>query len=441
MKFLFTITFFMSILSLAAERPKPNVLLILTDDLGWQDVKCYDIDQPSPYETPNLDQLAKEGVMFWQAYSPAPTCAPSRGAILAGKHPARLKRPHVVGGAPPIPNHERGWSMIAPWYRGRLPVSETIIPEALRTNGYTSGHVVKWHIAIDHHAYPQPKDHGFDFTRSWRGATSARKNRLLEFATNKKSDPYRLDDNGFPFHQNNHDALTFIKENKDKPFFLYYATWLVHTPIHTRSRPLLEKYCKKLGIGFPKDPKGWNLPGQQNPYYAAMVEMLDYYVGQIFTYLKETDDPRWPGHKLIENTYIIFTSDNGGMEGYPGEVITDNYPLDKGKINAQEGDIRVPLLISGPKIPANVKTDVLANGMDFFPTILSWTKTQKPEGLKFDGLDLSKLLENNPKNPDLAKYHDGTVRNSVMHHFPNSASMHSTLRIDGWKLIKNYMPK
>ncbi|MDD7983978.1 sulfatase [Lentisphaera marina] len=424
----------------ANERPKPNVLLILTDDLGWQDVKCYDIDEPSPYETPNLDRLATEGVMFWQAYSPAPTCAPSRGAILAGQHPARLKRPHVVGGAPPIPNHEKAWSMIAPWYRGRLPISNTIIPEVLKTNGYYTGHVGKWHIAIDHHAYPQPKDHGFDFTRSSRGATGGRKNRLEGFATHAKDDPFRLDENNFPFHQNNVDALNFIKDNKDKPFFLYYATWLVHTPIHTRSLPLLEKYCKKLGIEFPKDPKGWDLPGQQNPYYAAMIEMLDYYVGQIFTYLKETDDPRWPGHKLIENTYIIFTSDNGGMEGHPGEVITDNYPLDKGKINAQEGGTRVPLLISGPKIPADVQTDVIANGMDLFPTILSWTETAKPANLHFDGIDLSTLLTKDPTEPALVTDANGEVRNSVMHHFPNSASMHSTFRLDGWKIIRNYQP-
>ena len=424
----------------ANERPQPNVLLILTDDLGWQDVKCYDIDQPSPYETPNIDSLATEGVMFWQAYSPAPTCAPSRGSILAGKHPARLKRPHVVGGSPPIPNHERGWSMISPWYRGRLPISEIILPELLKSNGYTTGHVGKWHIAIDHHAYPRPKDHGFDFTRSSRGATGGRKDRLTEFSTTHKNDPYQLDENGFPFHQNNVDAMQFIRENKNKPFFLYYATWLVHTPIHTRSKALLEKYCQKLGLEYPKDSKGWKLPGQQNPYYAAMIEMLDYYVGQLFHYLKETDDPRWPGHKLIENTYIIFTSDNGGMEGHPGEVITDNYPLDKGKINAQEGGIRVPLIISGPKIPKNIQTNVLANGMDFFPTILSWTKTDRPNELKLDGSDLSHLLVHDPLNPNLVKDSNGKTRNSMMHHFPNSASMHSTLRVDGWKIIRNYLP-
>ena len=102
---------------IAKGRPsKPNVVLILTDDLGWQDVKCYDIDEPSPMETPNIDSLAERGVKFWQAYSPAPTCAPSRCAIMSGNHPARAQKTHVVGGAPPTPNHKFGWTMIAPWY-------------------------------------------------------------------------------------------------------------------------------------------------------------------------------------------------------------------------------------------------------------------------------------------------------------------------------------
>jgi len=206
----------------AAQRPvKPNVVLILTDDLGWQDVKCYDIDEPSPYETPNIDQLAQEGVEFWQAYSPAPTCAPSRGAIMAGKHPARLQRTHVVGGAPPIPNNEKGWTVIAPWYSGRLPLKEVIIPEALKANGYTSGHVGKWHIAINHLAFPQPKDHGFDFTRSDRGvANSMSPHRLTGFATDKPDDMYRLDKSGYPRDQNTVDALEFLEQAKDKPFFL-----------------------------------------------------------------------------------------------------------------------------------------------------------------------------------------------------------------------------
>jgi len=421
------------------ERPaKPNVVLILTDDLGWQDVKCYDIDEPSPMETPNIDSLAKQGVKFWQAYSPAPTCAPSRCAIMSGNHPARAQKTHVVGGAPPTPNHKYGWTMMAPWYSGRMPENETTLARVLQSNGYVTGHSGKWHMAIDHKAFPQPEDQGFDWTRSSRGARSGMPNRVSGFATIQKEDPFRLDENGYPYHQTSEDALTFLRENYQKPFFLYYATWLVHTPIHTRSEQLLEKYCKKLGVEKPNDQEGWTMKGQTNPFYCAMVEELDYYMGKVFDYLKGTQDPRWPGHKLIENTYIIFTSDNGGMEGHPGEVITDNYPLDKGKISAMEGGTRVPLIITGPGIPKGVESDVMVNGLDFYPTLLTLTGTKRPKDKDLDGCDLSDLLLKNPTNSSLVKNKDGKPRNTMVWHFPHSVALESTIRMGGYKLVRNY---
>ena len=421
------------------ERPaKPNVVLILTDDLGWQDVKCYDIDEPSPMETPNIDSLAKQGVKFWQAYSPAPTCAPSRCAIMSGNHPARAQKTHVVGGAPPTPNHKYGWTMMAPWYSGRMPENETTLARVLQSNGYVTGHSGKWHMAIDHKAFPQPEDQGFDWTRSSRGARSGMPSRVSGFATIQKEDPFRLDENGYPYHQTSEDALTFLRENHQKPFFLYYATWLVHTPIHTRSEQLLEKYCKKLGVEKPNDQEGWTMKGQTNPFYCAMVEELDYYMGKVFDYLKGTQDPRWPGHKLIENTYIIFTSDNGGMEGHPGEVITDNYPLDKGKISAMEGGTRVPLIITGPGIPKGVESDVMVNGLDFYPTLLTLTGTKRPKDKDLDGCDLSDLLLKNPTNSSLVKNKDGKPRDTMVWHFPHSVALESTIRMGGYKLVRNY---
>lgn len=421
------------------ERPaKPNVVLILTDDLGWQDVKCYDIDEPSPMETPNIDSLAKQGVKFWQAYSPAPTCAPSRCAIMSGNHPARAQKTHVVGGAPPTPNHKYGWTMMAPWYSGRMPENETTLARVLQSNGYVTGHSGKWHMAIDHKAFPQPEDQGFDWTRSSRGARSGMPSRVSGFATIQKEDPFRLDENGYPYHQTSEDALTFLRENHQKPFFLYYATWLVHTPIHTRSEKLLEKYCKKLGVERPNDQEGWTMKGQTNPFYCAMVEELDYYMGKVFDYLKGTQDPRWPGHKLIENTYIIFTSDNGGMEGHPGEVITDNYPLDKGKISAMEGGTRVPLIITGPGIPKGVESDVMVNGLDFYPTLLTLTGTKRPKDKGLDGCDLSDLLLKNPTNSSLVKNKDGKPRDTMVWHFPHSVALESTIRMGGYKLVRNY---
>jgi arylsulfatase A-like enzyme len=423
--------------AVAGDRPaKPNVVLILADDLGWQDLKCYDIDEPSPMETPHIDAFAKKGVMFWQAYSPAPTCAPSRCAILSGNHPARAQKTHVVGGAPPKPINKT-FRMMDPWYSGRMPADEMTLARALRKNGYTTGHSGKWHIAIDHHAFPQPEDVGFDFTRSSRGSRAGMKNRLTDFATTNVDDPYRLDENGYPYHQTNEDALTFLKTHKSEPFFLYYATWLVHAPIHTHSRQRLEKYAKRLGID-PANTPTKDTPGQNNPFYCAMVEELDHYIGILFDYLDETDDPRWPGHALSENTYVIFTSDNGGMEGGPKERYTDNQPLARGKISAMEGGTRVPLLIVGPGIASGIQTDVMANGLDFYPTVLSMTGTPKPPQKKLDGCDLLPLLHGNPNDPQLVKQADGTIRDTMVWHFPHGSALESTIRVGDYKLVRNY---
>ena len=432
----------LNLLGQISNRPeRPNVVIILADDLGWQDVGCYDIDEPTPMETPNIDALAKRGVLFRQGYSPAPTCAPTRIAIMTGKHPAVTQKTHVVGGNPPTPYNKTVHSLMDPWYSGRMKLSEITIAEALKTNGYTTGHSGKWHMAIDHNAFPQPEDQGFDFTRHDLGESRAMKpHRLTGFATKSKNDPYRLDADGFPKDQMTLDAIDFMQKSKANPFFLYYAAWLVHTPIHSRSKDLLEKYCKKLGVDFPSDPNGWKLKGQKNPYYCAMVEMFDHYVGQIISYLCETDDPRWEGHKLIENTYIIFTSDNGGMEQVPGEIITDNYPLDRGKISLEEGGVRVPFIICGPDIKGEQESEVMVNGLDFYPTILSWTKTKKPSGLKLDGCDLSNFLKQNPQDSSLVMQGNGKLRESMIWHFPHGVAQESTIRENGWKLIYNYMP-
>ncbi len=425
----------------AAPRPaKPNIVLLLADDLGWQDVGCYDIDEPCPYETPNLDRLATEGVKFWQAYSPSPTCAPSRCAILSGKHPARAQKTHVVGGAPPSP-FSRNNPMISPWYSGRMKMDEITIAEALRTNGYTTGCIGKWHCAIEHNAFPQPKDQGFDVSTMERGATSRPKpDRLSNFSTTAEDDPYRLDENGFPFHHNAEDALMFLRENDDKPFFLYHPTWLVHSPIHTRSEALLKKYCEKMDVPYPTDPNKWEIEGQKNPFYGAMVEALDYYVGNVIKYLDETEDPRWPGHKLAENTYVIFTSDNGGFVSHPGEFITTNAPLDKGKINAKEGGTRVPLIIRGPGIAAGKETDTIVNGLDFYPTIMNWTGTEKPAEQQLDGLDLAPFLKSDLSDNALIADASGKARDTMMWHFPNSVAMQSTIRRGNYKLIRNWLP-
>ena len=419
-------------------RPQPNVVIILADDLGWQDVKCYDIDTPSPYETPNIDALAKEGVMFWQAYSPSPTCAPSRCAIMSGNHPARAQKTHVGGGQPPTASKNTTSRMMEPWFSARMPANEMTIPRALKANNYTTGHSGKWHMAMGHHTFPQPADQGFDFARSNRGITRRMKpDRLSVFSTDSPKEKLPFDENGYIVNEQTQDALEFMEQAGEKPFFLYYAEWLVHAPIQTRNRALLEKYAKKLGVDFPTDPGDWEMQGQNNPFYCAMVESLDYHVGEVVNYLKTTDDPRWPGHKLYENTYLIFTSDNGGAEKKGKEVITDNYPLDKGKKSPKEGGTRVPLIITGPGIKAGVQSDVMINGLDFYPTILALTGTKKPAGKTLDGCDISDLLLKDATDAKLVKHENGKERTTMMCHFPNNA-LQSTIREGGYKLIKNY---
>ncbi len=135
---------------------------------------------------------------------------------------------------------------------------------------------------------------------------------------------------------------------------------------------------------------------------------------------------------------MIFTSDNGGMEGGPTERYTDNEPLARGKISAMEGGTRVPLLIAGPGIRPGVQTDVMANGLDFYPTVLSMTGTPKPPQKNLDGCDLLPLLQEDPRDPRLVKHADGTTRDTMVWHFPHGGALESTIRVGDYKLVRNY---
>ena len=415
--------------------PPPNIVLMLIDDLGWQELKCYDIDAPSPADTPNMDALAKRGILFRHGYSPAPSCTPSRCAIMSGNHPVRAQTTCVAGGNPPgaKPNQK----MITPWFRGGMPANEQTMARTLRENGYKTGHAGKWHMGAG------PLDQGFDFTTyvggpSSRGVTKGRKDRLQDFATDQPGDPYQLDAEGFPTDSVTVGALKFMETNKDKPFFLYYATWLVHAPIHCRSKALVDKYAQRLGVD-PANPKQWPVgKGQKNPFFCAMVEMLDHYVGQLVTFLETTDDPRNPGHKLIDNTYIFFTSDNGGVEGAKGEGVSDNAPLTAGKTSPREGGVRVPFLVAGPGIPAGKESDVVVNGLDFYPTILSMAGVKKPEGKNLDGADLLPLLTGAVEDSSLVLDQNGKPRTEMVWHYPHFGKNQSTIRAGDFKLIRNY---
>lgn len=416
--------------------PGPNVIIFYVDDLGWQDTTLNDVDAPTPWETPNVERMAAQAMNFPQAYAPAPSCTPSRVALMTGKHPARTGVTHVQGGAPPVGRVSD--SLMAPYFPARMNVEEVSLADALMNYGYRTGHIGKWHMAVNHHAFPGPLDQGFLYSSRTRGLQRRMQpDRLSDFATDAPNDPYRLDEDGRPYDAVTEDALDFMRENLDAPFFLYLCHWLVHWPVQTRNRALLEYYSEKLGIPFPSDPGPVTTPGQTNPYYGAMVDTMDWSLGKVMDFLEETDDPRHPGQKLIENTYLIFTSDNGGALRHAEEIITTNAPLAMGKTSAKEGGIRVPFLIMGPDIPEGVTSQELLNQLDLYPTILTLTGAPgDPEQIaQFDGVDLTPYLFGETEWIPKA---DGTRRDTLYWHFPHILELHSAIRKGDFKLLKNY---
>ena len=425
---------------------KPNVIIFYVDDLGWQDSQLNDLDKPTPWETPNILALAKRGMNFTDAYSPAPTCAPSRGGLLTGQHPAKTNLTHVTGGAIPKPTNKRS-RLIEPYYNHHLAPEALTLAEALQDNGYKTGHIGKWHLGK--RASDSPLMNGFDFSFDGRGAHRNSKDRSKDFddktyplskekyAPFSKKNPQGI---SYPLDDVTENALNFVTENKAEPFFLYLAHWMVHAPIITKNKALLEHYTDKLGMPFPKTPAAITTPGQTNPYYGAMVTTIDWSLGRLVSLLEQTDDPRNPGKKLIETTYIFFSSDNGGAVKKGKEVVTDNTPLNESKGHVEEGGVRIPMVVTGPNIVRGANYSGMVNQLDYYPTILALTdsKIAKQDKGKLSGLNLSAVFKGESKQ---ATYDNGEVRKSLFWHFPHhlDTSMRSAIREGDYKLHKHYL--
>jgi arylsulfatase A-like enzyme len=430
----------------AAPIIKPNIIVFYVDDLGWQDSQLNDIDEPTPWETPNMLALANKGMNFTQAYSSAPTCAPSRGGLLSGQHPAKTNLTHVAGADIPAPLNKRS-KLIEPYFNDHLSDETLTLAEALKANGYKTGHVGKWHLGD--YKSNAPSAAGFDFSFDKRGAHSGSKHRHNDFdneqfpLSQEKYPPFSAKNPegiAYPLDLVTENALNFVKESKDKPFFLYLAHWMVHTPIITKNKALLEYYTDKLGIPFPTNPDPVTTAGQTNPYYGAMVTTVDWSLGRLVSLLEQTDDPRNPGKKLIETTYIFLSSDNGGAERSGPELITDNFPLDQGKKHTEEGGIRVPMVVTGPTVEKNVTHHGIVNQLDYYPTILALTESTiaQAEKDKLSGLNLSPVLQDEDKQ---ATYDNGAVRKNLFWHFPHNSdgTMQGAIREGDYKLTKHYI--
>ncbi len=374
----------------SSPKRKPNFVFIFIDDMGWKDLGFMGSRY---YETPNIDKLAGEGVVFTNAYSNAPNCAPTRACLMSGQYTPRH-------GIYTVGTSERGQSklrkLIPTPNKTNLDSKVVTIPDALRQGGYTSACIGKWHLGGK--SPYRPVDRGFDvaFERNHGGHFG----KDGEYLTDRLTD----------------EAIKFIDANKSGPFFLYLPHHAVHTPIQAKEQ-LIEKYKKKE----PTD-------AHNNPTYAAMIESVDQSVGRLMAKLDEL--------KLRDNTVVFFFSDNGGYAN-----ATSMIPLRGSKGMLYEGGIRVPMIVRWPRVTRSGGVcDVPVIGIDFYPTMLEMAGAPKPSGHILDGLSIVPLLRGK-----------GTLnRKAIFWHFPAYLEAYNekqwpwrttpagAVRQGDWKLIEYF---
>lgn len=374
---------------------RPNIVLILADDLGWRDLSCMGSQF---YETPWIDQLAAEGLLFTDAYAAAPVCLPTRAALMTGKTPARLHMTAVFdrdGGEMPL---------LPPDWRNELPHEETTLAERLKALGYTTGIMGKWHLGQTEENWPEY--HGFDVNKGgWESGRPA------SFFV-----PYenpRLPDGPEGEYLTDRlaaEAVTFIEGHSDKPFFLYLPFYNPHSP--------MEAPEEAVAAFANKPPDG----GQKNPVYAGMIARLDAAVGRVRGALEQAG--------VAERTLVIFTSDNGGVLTLWDLEITDNSPLRAEKFLLYEGGIRVPLIVHGPGVPEGETTSQLASTQDLLPTLMNWVGDTVQEA-SIDGRDLGPVW----RQGESARF-DRPLAWHYPHYMPRQAMRPSSaLRIGDEKII------
>ncbi|MDF1660006.1 MAG: sulfatase [Verrucomicrobiales bacterium] len=366
---LFTVA--MTASPLAAEPVhRPNILFVLVDDFGARDLGCYGSEV---YETPNMDRLAKSGVLFTDAYVAYPRCVPSRFAIMTGKHPARYQGDrdsvHVE------------------------PDRDVTFGQPFAAAGYETFYAGKWHLGHG------PSAVGFTTTVA-AGEAGAARAHFAPYNVSKKGGGEKsaiegLDDapdGEYLTDRLTEETMKFVEANQDKPFLAVLAHYAVHTPIEAKKH-ITKRYQTKIdGIGFEEpfyepESAGENLLVQNNATYAAMIESVDKGLGRLLRQLSQLE--------LSEKTIVVLCSDHGGLSsrGSRREVATSNRPFRAGKGHNYEGGLRVPLLIRWPGVTETgrvIETPVVT--MDLFPTFLEIAELPLSPEEHLDGISLVPLL-------------------------------------------------
>lgn len=385
---------------LLSEEKRPNIVFFLADDLGWTGLSSFGSDF---YETPNLDRLASEGMKFTAAYAACTVCSPTRASIMTGMYPARL---HLTSF---IPGQDRPFARmkIPDWTKGLEP-SLTTLPEALKSAGYRTIHLGKWHLNFP--GEPEdPTQHGFDFSENKPPGTKGYFLSEKFVKESGKDSPYLTD------HLADL-AVEQIARTSDDPFFLYFAFHVPHTPIQGRE-DLVEEYSEKVDPGAIHN----------NPTYAAMVKSMDMAVGRVVAALEEQG--------IADDTIIVFTSDNGGLTQRYGkhDHFTENLPLRRGKGSAYEGGVRVPAIVKWPGVTgAGGTCDEPVLTIDYYSTFLEIAGAELDEKLRteIDGASLVPLLKDS----------GASLNRDLFWHFPHyhagGDSPYSAIRSGDWRLIE-----
>lgn len=382
-------------------KKKPNVVFILVDDLGWTDV-TYNGSQY--YQTPHIDSLAKKGVVFTNAYSACTVSSPTRASVLTGKYPATINCTDWITG------HIKPYAKLqVPDWTMYMDTSEYTMAEAFKDAGYITAHIGKFHLGEEDTYWPE--NQGFDVNiGGWKKGQphsyfSPYKNPRLSDGPEGEYLTERLAI----------EACNYITQNKDTTFFLNLWFYNVHTPLQAKQETI-EKYKAIVDSSYM----------QRNPTYAAMVEHTDDAIGKVVAELEKQG--------LMENTIIVFTSDNGGLVGNPNAQVTSNLPLRSGKGSMYEGGVRVPAFIVAPGVSTpGLKCDEPIILIDYFPTLMELTAIECSNQVKkgFDGKSVVSLLK--PQ---------GTIdRNAIFWHYPHyhpgGSVPHSVVRKGKWRLLHN----
>ncbi len=396
--------------------PKPNIIFILADDLGWADLGCYG---NMFNETPALDSLAKAGIHFTQAYATCPVCSPSRASIMTGKTPIATGITDWIPGRKQVTGTKPNDGLIGADTKQFLDLQETTLAEVLKANGYATALFGKWHLGNETYF---PEKQGFDLAvgkphsgtpLSYFFPYQNKNNTSEDLNLEGKQGEYLTD-------RLTDETIRFMEQNKNRPFFAYLAHHAVHTPIHAKAE-LIEKYQKKLN-GRPE-----NAP--ENPRYAALLESLDQSVGKIVKYLKTSG--------LDKNTILIFTSDNGGLSVEEGQFTpaTSNAPLREGKGHVYEGGIRVPLLMYVPNTQPH-QENMPIWGADFYPTLLAMAGIAMPNPREIEGLNLKKEILATSK-----KARERTLYWHYPHYSNQKSKPAAAIRVGDWKLVQHFENK